>query len=234
MKTPIESPKLPQDESVSVEKVGRRRFLGAGSAVTPVILTMVSQPALGVTCFTPSRSLSKNTSVSQNDHIGNCTGAQSPGNYKAQYDPSNTNGGSFSWPSPILPTTPFHPTFHGTAYWLSNGTVIRRGNGSSATITTVTEAGGRSMTMWEVLDLGVNNSYGGKSDPGQVAFHLIGAYLNCLGGGGSSISPLAMTPEGVLKIWQEYTIKGYYEPMANVRWDGAKIKDYLFNNGIVT
>ncbi|MFN7692845.1 MAG: hypothetical protein ACK5O3_02220 [Burkholderiales bacterium] len=42
---------------------GRRRFLGAGAGVAPVVLTLASQPALATTCFTPSRALSANMSV---------------------------------------------------------------------------------------------------------------------------------------------------------------------------
>ena len=82
----------------------RRRFLGTGAVVTPAILTLASQPALGVTCFTPSRSLSKNTSSSQVGKDGVCVGAQSPGNYMAQ----STAGPSYSWPSSVPPSTKFH------------------------------------------------------------------------------------------------------------------------------
>lgn len=81
--------------------------------------------------------------------------------------------------------------------------------------------------MLEVLNIG------GNQDPGKVAFHLIGAYLNCLGGGGSSISPLAMTVSGVLKIWVEWATKGYYEVTAGVQWRADEVKLYLKSNGIV-
>lgn len=210
MNTPTESPELPQGTTPLVAKAGRRRFLGTGSAVAPVILTMFSQPALGVTCFTPSRSLSRNTSVSQAEKNGECTGAQSPGNYSAQ-----TNSGipAYSWP--ISPNTPFHPTF-------ITGT-------RSRTLFTKKNADGTwaYMTMLEVLNLN------GNEDPEKIAFHLIGAYLNCLGGGGARISPLAMTPAGVLGIWSEWATKGYYEVTAGVRWNGTEIKTYLISNGIV-
>lgn len=81
--------------------------------------------------------------------------------------------------------------------------------------------------MFEVLNLR------GNEDLEKMAFHLIGAYLNCLGGGGASISPLAMTPQGILNIWQEWATKGYYEVTAGVRWHATDIKNYLFSNGIV-
>ncbi len=170
---------------------------------------MVSQPALGVTCFTPSRSLSRNTSLSQQDKYGECVGAQSPGNYSQQTDSGSP---AYSWP--IDYRTPFHPTFA-----VGN----RVGTRFYKTVNNVTVP----MTMFEVLNLG------GNQDLEKMAFHLIGAYLNCLGGGGASISPLAMTPQGILNIWQEWATKGYYEVTAGVRWYATDIKNYLFSNGIV-
>lgn len=89
----------------------RRRFLGAGAAATPGVLTLVSQPALGVTCFTPSRSLSRNTSVSAGP-LNECLSAQSPGNYMARA----TGQPGCSWPSSVPSSTPFHPTFPGWVY----------------------------------------------------------------------------------------------------------------------
>lgn len=107
----------------------RRRFLGAGATVSPAILTLVSQPALGVTCFTPSRSLSRNTSVSQQGKYGDCLNAESPGNYMARATGQSGN----SWT--VTPsTTPFHPTFSGRTF------MVRISGG-----------GERSMTMQEVL-----------------------------------------------------------------------------------
>ena len=194
----------------------RRRFLGAGAAVTPAVLTLASQPALGVTCFTPSRSLSRNTSISQQDNYGTCTNAQSPGNYQAQQDPSSN---SYSWPRTpveIPPTTPFYPTFK---------------KGSLVKFTTGNGANSRSMTLGEVLNLN------GNADPGQVAFHLIGAYLNINGGtsGGvkASISPLAADTSRILNIWAEWADKGYYEPFAGTKWYAEQIVTYLKSNGIV-
>lgn len=186
---------------------GRRRFLGAGSAVTPVILTMLSQPALGTTCFTPSRALSRNTSVSQEPFIGDCMGAQSPGNYKAQLDPISKNGGSYSWPIP--PTTAFHPTF-------------AMGTTSATKFVKLVNNNEVSMSMAEVLN--------SSADSQQVAFHLIAAYLNCLN---NWVDPKAMTAAGVTKIWGEYVTKGFYEPMGGVRWYATEIKSYLISNNIV-
>ncbi len=198
-------------EAVVPESGGRRRFLGAGSAAAPFILTLVSQPALGVTCFTPSRSLSKNTSISQQGKYGECTGAESPGNYKVQQDPTS---GAYHWPASAPPSTPFHPLF-------------QQGTTPATSFTVLTGSGTRSMTLGEVLTIGANQ------DTDKVAKHLIGAYLNTMGGNGAVIPPNVITEQGVRDIWSEYVSKGYYEPTASVQWGATQIKNYLKTNGIV-
>lgn len=187
----------------------RRRFLGAGVSAAPLVLTMVSQPALGATCFTPSRSLSRNTSVSQNGLFGECTGAESPGNYKAQQTPGTS---AYHWPASVKPTDPFHPTFKmGSEQGVSKFT--KRENGKWV-----------SMSFGEALNINA---------PGQVHFHLIGAYLNKLGGNGAIIPDVAITVDGILKIWNEYIIKGFYAPTTGVQWGAEQIVTYLKTNGIV-
>lgn len=187
----------------------RRRFLGAGVSAAPLVLTMVSQPALGANCFTPSRSLSRNTSVSQNGLFGECTGAESPGNYKAQQTPGTS---AYHWPASVKPTDPFHPTFKmGSEQGVSKFT--KRENGKWV-----------SMSFGEALKINA---------PGQVHFHLIGAYLNKLGGNGAIIPDVAITVDGILKIWNEYITKGFYAPTTGVQWGAEQIVTYLKTNGIV-
>ncbi len=187
----------------------RRRFLGAGVTAAPLVLTMISQPALGATCFTPSRSLSRNTSVSQNGYFGECTGAESPGNYKAQQTPGTS---AYHWPATVKPTDPFHPTFKmGSDQGKTKFTKLVGGNWVSK-------------SFGEVLDINV---------AGQVHFHLIAAYLNKLGGNGAVIPDVAITVEGILQIWSEYITKGFYAPTAGVEWGAEKIVTYLKTNGIV-
>lgn len=204
---------LQAENSPSNGVSARRRFLGIGAKALPVVVTVASQPALGVTCFTPSRSLSRNTSLSQKDFYGDCTNAESPGNYKAQQDPTK-NG--YHWPSSVKPSDSFHQIF------VKGGTVgitkfMKKVNGNWV-----------SKTFGEVLNEGT-----GAGD-GNVAFHVIGAYLNILGGNGAKISNKAMTVDKLKVIWSEYASKGRYEPMAGVpSWDGAAIVNYLKTNGIV-
>lgn len=198
----------------------RRRFLGAGAVVPPTLLTLASQPALGVTCFTPSRSLSRNTSVSQQGKNGECTGAESPGNYKAQ---QNAGDQAYHWPTSFPPSTPFHTVFSGSRY----------------------KVNGVSLTLGQVLQLSPSTT---PADPGKVAFHLIGAFLNVNGGNGAVIPPHIIDSTVIKAIWTEWDTKGYYEPMAGVRWYadytqvGATITvaapfggitGYLKSNGIV-
>lgn len=189
---------------------GRRHFLGKGVKAAPFFITLASQPALGDTCFTPSRALSKNTSLSQQGKDGECTGAQSAGNYAAQQ--TTSNGNAYSWPASVPPTTPLHPTFYmGSIEGLTKFTKFEN-------LQVV------SKTFGEALQ--VNGS-------AQVHFHLIGAYLNAMGGNGAVIPPHVMTPAGLLAIWKEFATKGYYEPTAGVQWYGADIVFYLKDNGMV-
>ncbi|MBH9577365.1 hypothetical protein [Inhella proteolytica] len=211
----------PEQPSVEPQPIrSRRRFLGAGVVVPPTLLTLASQPALGVTCFTPSRSLSRNTSVSQQGKNGECTGAESPGNYKAQQDSSSN---AYHWPATFPPSTKFHSVFSGSRYMVS----------------------GVSLTLGQVLNLGPNTTPG---DPGKVAFHLIGAFLNINGGNGAVIPPHIIDSTVIKNMWTEWDTKGYYEPMAGVKWyadytmvgstvtvaaPNGGIKGYLLSNGIV-
>jgi len=96
--TGVDAQSMAEDQAGATRKA-RRRFLGKGAAAAPAILTLAAQPALGVTCYSPSGSLSKNTSGGRN-YVGNCTGV-SPGNYKTQ-----TGGSANHWPAGWLSTDP--------------------------------------------------------------------------------------------------------------------------------
>lgn len=198
-------------EGTAVEQSGgRRHFLGQGAAATPFFITLANQPALGATCFTPSRALSKNTSLSQQGKDGICVGAESPGNYAAQ---QTTSKGAYHWPASVSPSTPFHPTFiMGSTEGVTKFTKITKNRRIV------------SQTFGEALNVNA---------PGQVHFHLIAAYLNTMGGNGAVIPAHVMTPTGVLAIWSEYAKKGFYEPSAGVKWYADEIIDYLKSNGIV-
>lgn len=191
----------------------RRHAIKIG-LITPIILSLKSQTALaGGTCFTPSRSVSKNTSLTQKKFIGTCNGV-SPGNYKTQW-----SGPACHWP--ISTCTLFHQYFakglYGT-FMTSNKTAT-----GCSKIFSCNSLHPRSMTMLEILNLN------GNQDPYKVAFHVIGAYLNILNG---YISNKALTVNALQTIWHDYATNGYYEPTAGVKWYGGDIVTYLQNNYI--
>jgi hypothetical protein len=59
-------------------------------------------------------------------------------------------------------------------------------------------------------------------DTHGIGRHLVACYLN-VKAGLSTFQNMAM----LQRIWNEYQTKGYYTPTAGVRWDGAKIVEYL-------
>ncbi len=191
---------------------GRRRFLGAGVGATPALMMLASQPALGVTCFSPSRALSRNTSVSQQGKYGDCTGI-SPGNYKTQTTPGAP---SYHWPAAPVPTTLFHSIFSGSYFEVTKST---------------TGGGTRSLTLLEVLDLPTvpPDVMAVPSDPSKLAFHIIGAYLNVQKG---FIPATVLDSQKVKNIWSELALRGYFEPTAGVKWYPADVVTYLQNSGI--
>lgn len=123
-----------RDVNQKVDK-SRRAFAKVGVAA-PVIITLASRPALGSggpgtlgDCFSPSKALSKNTSLSGG--APQCEG-QSPGYWKNSMR---------TFPSPLTRTTLFHPLFAEGAYV---GNSFKKLVGSNYV----------SMTLDEVLNLG--------------------------------------------------------------------------------
>lgn len=188
----------------------RRRFLGAGAAAAPFLLTLVSQPALGTTCFTPSRSLSRNTSVSQQGNYGECLNAQSLASYAALPQTVASMGGA--WPDALPPDTSMNLQFSPLP-----AQFFKQVNEGGTMVS-------KAMTLGEALQV-----------PGadQAYFYLIAAYLNKMGGGGASIPDAVLTASDIRGIWQEYAMQGYYEPMAGIQWSASDIVNYLISNGVV-
>ena len=59
-------------------------------------------------------------------------------------------------------------------------------------------------------------------DKHGIGRHLVSCWLNVKDG----LSTF-QTERQLQAIWNEYTAKGYYTPTAGVRWDGARIAEYL-------
>ena len=218
---------------------GRRRFLGAGVSATPALMTLVSQPALGVTCFTPSRSLSKNTSVSQVGKDGECNG-RSPGNYGAQTEPGIP---SYTWPAYPKPDTPFHDIFSGDLFTIPVVGGTSSSSKSKKPKTNVPST--RSLTFLEVIRLNPTSTFedlapGGTIpvDPANLGKHIAAAYLNCVNGFiDRRVLDIVLNEFNaplVQNIWKEWDDngRGYYEVMAGVKWYAADIVQYLTSNGI--
>jgi hypothetical protein len=196
----------------------------------PALLTLAGQPALGMTCFTPSRNLSRNMSVSQQGKYGECSG----------YGVASYASGS-GWP--VATTTAFHPLFAGDFFWIKDNS----GNNLN---------GLRSCTLLEILNLNVTTlvaptgkvwstsagvyrasfvppSGASSADTIILAKHIVAAYLNCMS---LRVPPTVLAATGAhpscTSIWQDFIGDGRYEVMANVLWDAKQIKDYLTSNGI--
>jgi len=96
MSTPIESPKLPQDESKSKATGGRRRFIrGLGIAV-PAVITAHSPSALATKqCFAPSADASIALLNSRPDRKKIACDGGSPGFWKKAAKRGHDHHGSW-------------------------------------------------------------------------------------------------------------------------------------------
>jgi hypothetical protein len=136
MKTSNESPKLPQDDNQSVEKVDRRRFLGAGTAAG-VVLAVTGRSAMATGSITPTtRCLSPLAWVSLHPTTGataqlshtvsqTCTFGKSPGYWLPNC------GGSANTFQGKWPCAPFSPKVIGLNnapyYYADNSYLNARG-----------------------------------------------------------------------------------------------------------
>jgi hypothetical protein len=62
----------------------------------------------------------------------------------------------------------------------------------------------------------------GNADPAQLGAHIIAAVLNARMG-----STPTLTETQVTNIFNEWDVKGYFEPTAGVKWYAADIVLYL-------
>jgi hypothetical protein len=205
MSSPIETPKLQKDESSSVERVGRRRFIrGVGIAV-PVVMSVKSPSALAAgQCFAPSAHASIALLNSRRDGEKLYCDGGTPGfwgnaakidhqhhSYWKQVfgDDIKKKDGSFKIASPLF------------------GTVFR------------SQFSSPDKKVHEVIWLN------GAGDPFQLGAHLVAAYCNV------KIGWVPSGEHGVLDIsdLQEMWAKRLtgYEPTAGVKWYGQQIVAYL-------
>lgn len=200
---------LPQGASGQAELAdeSRRRFTKSGLAVSGVLLTLASRSALGGggICKSPSGFLSGNASQHGTPSI--CDG-RTPG-----YWGTNTDS-KHKWPSPYE-TGKCTDHTHSLDYqnW-SGGTRFNDPylgfycGGFGANLA--------SYSMMQVILLG------GNGDSSQLGAHIVSALLNARMGW----TPV-LTEAQVRAIFNEYDLKGYFEPTAGVKWYPADIVDYL-------
>lgn len=192
----------------------RRRLTGAGVGVS-AIFTLASRPVLAIQCVAASAAASGN--LSQHGTPPQCIG-RTPGFWKVsqhstewpspyQQGTANTsstngvgNGGSSSSPSNWSGGTTFHPEFYGTKFMANN----------------------KSLTMNQVMVMN-NSSYLGITDTDNLGAHCVAALLNAVSGK----TPGVLTVEKVKAMWSECQTKGYFEPIAGVKWSSAQVVAYL-------
>lgn len=206
-----------QNDAVDAETTinrSRRRLTGAGVGVS-AIFTLASRPVLAIQCVAASAAASGN--LSQHGTPPQCVGL-SPGFWKAEQHGSewpspyqqgtassssansSGNGGSSSSPSNWSGGTAFHPEFYGTKFMANN----------------------QSLTMTQVMVMN-DSSYLGITDKDNLGAHVAAALLNAVSGK----TPNVLTVEKVKTMWSECQTKGYFEPIAGVKWSPAKVVAYL-------
>jgi hypothetical protein len=186
-------------ENMEPENDSRRDFTKSGLLLSGILLTLASRSALGgnFTCKSPSGFLSGN--LSNHGTPSTCSG-KSPGYWGNQ---------PAQWPRPYQPGI-CKKSCTKIANW-SGGTAFR-------SIFNCTGQGQIYLpySMMQVLWLP------GNADPAQLGAHIIAAVLNARMG-----STPTLTETQVTNIFNEWDVKGYFEPTAGVKWYAADIVLYL-------
>ena len=198
-------PELP-DADVPVN-TSRRRLTGAGLGMS-AIFTLASRPVLAVQCASASSAASGNLSV--HGIPPQCTGL-TPGYWKVpqhginwpspyQQGTCKSGGGSSSSPENWAGGTTFHPELYGTKFMVSH----------------------KSLSMNQVMVMN-DSSYAGITDKDNLGSHIVAALLNAAAGKTTGV----LTVEKVKTMWTECQTKGYFEPIAGVKWTPAQVVAYL-------
>lgn len=191
----------------------RRRLTGAGLGMS-AIFTLASRPVLAVQCAPASAAASGN--LSPHGTPPQCTGltpgywktAQHGDEWPAPYKQGTCNdnaggggdGGCANSPTNWEAGTAFHPEFYGTKFI----------------------SGNKSLSMNQVMLLN-DSSYLGLTDKDNLGSHIVAALLNAASGKTDGVLTVAQ----VKNMWKECQIKGYFEPIAGVKWSPAQVVAYL-------
>ena len=196
--SPQAGDKLPVTHA-QVPNPSRRRFNRAGVGASAVVLTLASRSVLAnVACTTASGFTSLNQS-SRGEAAPVCTGA-TPEIWMTRS------------PWPVAMTTQFSLIFGSASPSLKVGAPI--------TVAGVSDTGGGKSGL-KLNDATLQQAMFG-SDTNAVVKYLIAALLNARGN--YNAYP---TEVSVIKIFQEWQSKNYYEVSAGIRWNDADIIKYL-------
>jgi len=181
----------------------RRRLLQGGLGAAPLLMTLVSRPALGAgsnQCWTPSGFHSMPTS--QHGEPQFCQG-RTPGFWKNSWDDKQ---GWKQWPPPFKATGQYATKFN-------------------AWFMVMPSPYPDSETFLKVLQ---SEDMGYSGPPHNVARHLVASVLNVQKGW----VPV-LTHTVIRGIWEQYMATGgvggggWFEPTAGVKWYHDDIVDYL-------
>lgn len=199
------------DGDVSVN-TSRRRLTGAGLGMS-AIFTLASRPVLAAQCAPASAAASGN--LSQHGIPPQCTGRtpgywkvkQHGGEWPAPYQQGTCNnsggggdGGCANSPGNWAGGTAFHPELYGSKFMVNQ----------------------KSLTMNQVMVMN-DSSYLGLTDKDNLGSHIVAALLNAASGKTNGV----LTVAKVKTMWSECQIKGYFEPLAGVKWSPAQVVAYL-------
>lgn len=189
-----------QDRISAVDE-SRRRFSRSGLAVSGVLLTLASRPALAGQCLSPSGFQSGN--VSHHGTPITCSGrtpgywGTHPEEWPSPYDPGKCKGDnpgecmkSKNWEDGTKFSAVFNCSGHGNIY-------------------------AKKSMMQVILS-------GGGDDPQQLGGHIVSALLNAKKGW----TPV-LTETQVIGMFNEWNQNGYFEPTAGVKWYAEDIVTYL-------
>lgn len=206
----------PSSPDIELADESRRRFTKAGLAGSGVILTLASKQVIAgaSTCESPSGFSSINTSAPGKTNYY-CSGLTPgywgthttwPSGYKVGHCISSSNGTCTAYDNT---GTAFHSGVSGCVY-PAGFTGFAKGS------TSATNFGSTSMmnVIWNT----------GGTDQYQLGAHLCASVLNIASG---KIPAAVMTMTTLYTIWNSYISKGYYSPMAGVKWYGTDIVNYL-------
>lgn len=188
-----------QDQAASVNHA-RRHFSRTGLVASGVLLTLTSRAAVGgnFICKSPSGFLSGN--LSQHGTPITCSGL-SPGYWGTH---------PTLWPLPYQAGACSAKSCTNSASW-SGGTHF------SSIFTCAGQ--GRIYTAYSLMQV---IWLTGSGDPAQLGAHCVAAILNAR----MATTPV-LTETKVVNIFNEWDIKGYFEPTAGVKWYAADIVNYL-------